>query len=313
MRSCVVVSSCAVESPPLDYGGLERVSALRARRLLLDGCNVSLFAKKGSYASWIMRYGRPAPRIYEFYSEEEYLRKKDVLEGADLIVDDSWLGLVYERYRDKTVKFWHAPLPPRMLELRGGYAVSKAHMDFVAEHGIPLHGYLHNVVDMDEFEGEPGDGGYLLYMNRITREKGALEFIGLCNDLKTRCVMIGDDIMVPDRGYVHRVIMMAQKSRYVTYMGRVGDRLKWIRNARALVAPLSKDYFEVFGLYVLEAFAYGKPVVAYDNGALGEVSKGRALLARDYRELKELVKNAEPDPELRSIAEEYDYRVARVA
>ena len=311
MKTYAVVSSAAIETPPLSYGGLERVAALRARKLAEDGYKVVLIGKRGSAISWRAVYGRPPDNltIYEFGSEEEFLRAAATLEAADAIIDDSWGGYVYERFPEKTIKVWHAPLPPRMLELRSGYAVSRAHMDYARARGAALRGFIHNIIDVDEFSGEARDEGYFLYMNRISAEKGALEFVRLCCELGAKCVMIGEDFLVQDREYVHIVMNEAQRCG-VAYLGRAGsaERLRYLRNCRAVVAPLSKDYFEVFGLYVVEAFAYGKPVVAYENGALREVSLGRALLARTREELKELMKSAEPSDALREVALKYDYR-----
>ena len=83
---------------------------------------------------------------------------------------------------------------------------------------------------------------------------------------------------------------------------------------RALVAPLSPLYFEVFGLYAVESALMGTQLIAMRNGALPEVAPC-AKFADTYEELFRLaaqaLKEEPPRPEeCRERALRWDYKKA---
>jgi Glycosyltransferase len=95
---------------------------------------------------------------------------------------------------------------------------------------------------------------------------------------------------------------------------RVPDsvKLELLGHARALVAPLSPLYFEVFGLYAVESALMGTQLIAMRNGALPEVAPC-AKFADSYEELFRLaaqaLKEEPPRPEeCRERALRWDYR-----
>jgi len=62
---------------------------------------------------------------------------------------------------------------------------------------------------------------YLLYMNRVDRDKGAHVFVRLCAELGVKCYMIGEDFLVQDQNYVHWLIQHLPSN--VEYLGRVPE------------------------------------------------------------------------------------------
>ena len=304
-------------TPPLFYGGLEEVAALRARHLLEQGHKVYLFAAQGSEGAWRARWpGSPAPEFIEEPTEADFLKHKEVLEDVDFIVDDGWAAMVAQAYPQKSIKVWHGSQSPLMYALAGKvrqFGVSKAHADLIMRlTGDSSVGYIYNAVDTSEYPLVKEKEDYLLYMNRIDRDKGAHDFVRLCAELGVRCYMIGEDLLVNDQGYVHWI--MQHLPHNVEYLGRVPDKVKLdlLGHARALVAPLSPLYFEVFGLYSVESALMGTQLIAIRNGALPEVAPC-AKLADSYEKLFKLTAQAlrgePPDPaQCREKALRWDYR-----
>jgi glycosyltransferase involved in cell wall biosynthesis len=108
----------------------------------------------------------------------------------------------------------------------------------------------------------------VVFVGRLSVEKGAeilVEAMSRIPDVK--CVIVGEG---PERTKLRR-LASSLDLKNVEFAGRlVGDELwKRIAAARAVVVP-SLTY-ETFGLTVLEAYAFGKPVVASRIGALPEV------------------------------------------
>jgi len=304
-------------TPPLFYGGLEEVAALRARYLLEQGHKVYLFAAQGSEGAYRARWpGSPVPEFVEEPTEADFLKHRDVLDDADFIIDDGWAAAVAQAYPQKSIKVWHGSQSPLMYTIAGKvrqFGVSKAHADLIARlTGDSGVGYIYNAVDINEYPLAREKEDYLLYMNRIDRDKGAHVFVRLCAELGVRCYMIGEDFLVADQNYVHWIMQRLPSN--VEYLGRVPDRVKLelLGHARALVAPLSPLYFEVFGLYSVESALMGTQLIAMRNGALPEIAPC-AKFADTYEELFRLaaqaLKEEPPDPaQCRERALHWDYR-----
>jgi len=311
MARVAVVSTCIIPSPPSPhmYGGVEYVSSLRARWLAEEGHEVVLLCARGSRASWWARWGRPPSNVVfvECLREEDYLNHLDEVRRCELVIDDSWLGLVAERLPDRSLKVWHGPRPPRMCELAGRVAfagVSRAHAWLIERETGVEAGFIYNAIDLSEYSFSEEKSDFLLYLNRVDREKGAHEFIRLCERLGSRGVVAGEDWLVADRGLAEQVLKSYGR---VEVLGRVPHRVKveLLRRARAVVAPLAPWYFEVFGLYAVEANACGTPVAARPSGALREVATGG--FSNDLAEALELASRVSPR-ECRESAERFDYR-----
>ena len=118
----------------------------------------------------------------------------------------------------------------------------------------------------DDGQG-PGVGGeHLVWMGRLTREKGADLAVRVARRAGRALRLAGP---VSDPGWFDEVIA-PQLGRGVEYVGHLchGDLAALVRNsAVALVTP---RWEEPFGLVAAEAAMWGTPVVALDRGGLSE-------------------------------------------
>jgi glycosyltransferase involved in cell wall biosynthesis len=127
-------------------------------------------------------------------------------------------------------------------------------------HGLPQSLY--------KFVPDPDD--YFAFVGRISPEKRvdrAIEIAIACN---TR-LRIAAKVDPVDRAYFEREIQPLLNHPLIEYVGEIGDADKneFIGRARLLLFPI--DWPEPFGLVMIEAFACGTPVVAYDCGSVSEV------------------------------------------
>ena len=113
----------------------------------------------------------------------------------------------------------------------------------------------------------------------------------------------GDDIHVPDRSYVQMIREICQNSDGLAeYIGLVDNKRKieLFKGCKAVIACPKPTWIEAFGLYAIEANAYGKPVLAVANGGLNDIIENRTngFLAKTPQELQGYIKKiSECSPE----------------
>jgi glycosyltransferase involved in cell wall biosynthesis len=116
--------------------------------------------------------------------------------------------------------------------------------------------------------------GYLLSLNRISREKGIHHVIDVAIETRNSIKIVGDDKHVSDLSYVEEIKRRCKESKgYAQYYGLVDDVTKerLLKGCKAVIACPEKYWIEAFGLYAVEANAYGKPVLAIRNGGLNDI------------------------------------------
>lgn len=147
-------------------------------------------------------------------------------------------------------------------------ALTEFGRDKAVEGGLPWH----KIVVKPNFCDDPvaagaGDGGYALFVGRLSPEKGLAtlldgwRLLGGAVPLK----IVGDG---PLAGEVRRA---AAIDPAIEWLGaRPGDEVRALMGAAAvLVVP--SVWYETFGLVVAEAFSVGTPVLSSRIGALREV------------------------------------------
>ena len=120
----------------------------------------------------------------------------------------------------------------------------------------------------------PGDGGYALYIGRLSPEKGIGTMLGAWQRLSEAAPLL----KVVGDGPLAGQVKAATGDR-VEWLGRrsPAEVLELLRRAAFLVFP--SEWYETFGRVAIEAFALGTPVVAARIGAVAElVDDGRTGL-----------------------------------
>ena len=126
--------------------------------------------------------------------------------------------------------------------------------------------YVPNYVDAAQFEPEYGGGDYFFYFGRLVRDKGVHTLIRAAANADVPLLIAGTG---PHADEFKELATQLQAR--VEFLGfRSGDDLhKLIRDARAVVLP--SEWYENAPISLLEAYAFGTPVVGADIGGIPEM------------------------------------------
>lgn len=130
-----------------------------------------------------------------------------------------------------------------------------------------------NFLSISEFEPLYKHGGYFLYLGRLSEEKGIhtlIEAFKALDSQETELLIVGDG---PLRKDLENSAASDKRIRFTGYLS--GDELRKItQEAMALIIP--SECYENAPLSIIEAMAYGKPVIGSMTGGIPEmVTEGK--------------------------------------
>ena len=164
--------------------------------------------------------------------------------------------------------------------------------DKFVEHGIPPRKVIHhfNALDLKSYTPRFGGDGYMVYLGRLSREKGVATLIRAMKRVP------GVPLKILGEGEEKDALLRYvadQKIAGVEFLGyRTGvELLEIIRNASFVVVP--SEWYENSPYSVLESFALGKPVIAARIGGIPELvedgKNGYLFTSKNAEELAERI------------------------
>jgi glycosyltransferase involved in cell wall biosynthesis len=141
-------------------------------------------------------------------------------------------------------------------------------------------------VELPETVGEPGEPPHVLYVGRLSAEKGVLELVEACEGLPL--VVVGDG---PLRDHVPGALGFVAP----------GELGRWYERAAVVAVPSRR---EGYGVVARQAMAWGRPVVASAVGGLTDAVEdgvtGLLVPPGDVAALRAAIERLLGDPALRA-------------
>lgn len=271
-----------VPTPPPAYGGTESVIDTLCKGLKRAGHEVVLFATGDSTSSVKVEYhfdsavgvGRGDATLLELL---HVTSAYEMARHFDIVHDHTLIGPSYgARFPDlPIVTTNHLPFDKGLDEYyraisRRVPVIAISESQARAAKGVRLAGIIHHGVDPCDFPSGDGDGGYALFLGRMSPDKGVHRAIEAARVSGTPLLIAAKCREQSEVDYYEGVIKPMLGGN-IEYLGEVGrhEKIDLLAGAQCLLNPIA--WAEPFGMVMLEALACGTPVIASNLGAVSEI------------------------------------------
>ena len=129
--------------------------------------------------------------------------------------------------------------------------------------------YIHNFIDMNEYDIETEDNGYALYFGRLSREKGILNLLNAFAKTKKGNLYIAGT--GPEEAEIKRIIKENKIEDRVKLLGFLNkdEMRETTRKARFIIIP--SIWYENCPYSAIETQALGKPIIGSNIGGIPEL------------------------------------------
>ena len=307
--------------PPTGYGGIEWIVALLADGLVEAGHEVTLFASgdsrtKGTLSAVFEQapselIGKTHPELRHALSCFECADEFDVINDHAGPLSIALGGLV----ETPVLHTAHGPFdgePGRVYEALGRLSPDVGLISISLNQRRPKPDLnwaanCPNALDLQLYPCKPHPGEYLLFLGRMSPDKGAHRAIWVARETGLPLKLAGKKQDLKEELYFHELVEPHLHDG-IDYLGEVshGEKVELLQDARVTLFPI--EWEEPFGLVMIESIACGTPVIATRWGAVPEVIEhGRSgIIVDDYREMPAALERADAlDPlECRRYVEE---------
>jgi glycosyltransferase involved in cell wall biosynthesis len=151
-----------------------------------------------------------------------------------------------------------------------------------------------NALDLDAYPVHPHRGDYLLFLGRMSPDKGCHRAIEVARETGLPLKIAGKLREPLEKEYFESTVR-PNLGWGMEYLGEVSheEKVDLLQNARATLFPI--EWEEPFGLVMIESMACGTPVVATRYGAVPEVIEhGQSgIIVDDYRDMAKALEDAD--------------------
>lgn len=267
--------------PPPSYGGTEQVVDALARGLQHAGHDVVLFTTGDATCPVSRKHVYPRaerPRLGDTVPELFHtICAYEALGDRDLIHDHTIGGLLVAGMLDgpPVVTTAHSAFSEELTKIYSAVqdrvqivAISRDQAARVPE--LRIARVIHHGLDPCAFSTGGGSGGYVLFLGRMSADKG-VHLAAQVARVANRRLLIAAKLQDPlEQQYFHEEVEPLLNDD-VIHLGEVDATMKkdLLEGAEALINPI--QWPEPFGLVMIEALASGTPVIAFPEGAAPEI------------------------------------------
>jgi glycosyltransferase involved in cell wall biosynthesis len=270
--------------PPVLYGGIEWVVSILADGLVDRGHDVTLFAAGESQTKAHLRTSYDEPPTYRLgMSLPDLHHALTCLEYSDEfdIVHDHSGPLACALGGSSKAPFCHTvhgaltgepglvyrqigALCPdvRLISLTDVQRLPAPELNWAAT--------VHNAIDFDSYPYHPHGDGYLLFLGRMSPDKGAHNAVRIARETGLPLKLAGKMHDIAEREHFDNYVR-PHLGGDIEYLGEVthDEKVQLLQDALVTVFPV--QWPEPFGLVMVESMACGTPVLATRQGSVPEV------------------------------------------
>jgi len=285
--------------PPKRYGGSERVVYTLTEELVRRGHEVTLFASGDSLTSGKLKAVYPRAlreaKLKDLYGINIWTlinigSAYDIQDEFDIIHDhNGYLSLPTANLaRTPVVMTAHGPFTPEIRRafkaLARPYVATISHSQRSFAPDLHHAGTVHNGLNMKNYPFSADHEGYLLFVGRISLEKGVHYAVEAAQQLNLPLI-IAAKLDPVDRAYFKEYIE-PYLSEQIRWIGEVDEdeRNRLMSKAMCFLHPIT--WPEPFGLTLIEAMACGCPVIAFNKGSISEIVRNgkTGYVVTDYED-----------------------------
>jgi glycosyltransferase involved in cell wall biosynthesis len=281
--------------PPDGYGGIEWVVAVLADGLVEGGHDVTLFASGDSATKATLAHvydvapseliGTSLPELHHALACYERAEEFDVINDHSGVSAAALGGAV----ATPVVHTVHGPLDGDAGPIYEQVARVAPHVGLISLSlnqrrplpDLPWVANCPNAIDLGAYPFAAERGDYLLFLGRLSFDKGAHRAIEVAREAGLPLKLAGKMREPLEREYFERHVRPSL-GWGIEYLGEVShdEKVALLQGARATLFPI--DWEEPFGLVMVESMACGTPVIATRRGAVPEVIEhGRSGIVVD--------------------------------
>ena len=261
-----------ISTPPVGYGGSEKVCSQIVEGLVKKGHKVELVATGDSITKANLHYIYPKQltlsKFSPYYNIQQHLFAKELVKYLNVDIVHNHMGeFGYDIIQGKKT----------VTTLHNDYQVRKGTCVAISKNQakrLGINKVVYNAIETEKYVYSDVKEDYMLFLGNCQPGKGVETAIQVSKDLNYKLVMClkidkGTDI---EKYYNTKIKpMLKGTDKLITVKGIVSieEKLKLFSKAKVFLMPISWD--EPFGLVMLEAMASGTPVVSYNRGSVPEV------------------------------------------
>ena len=282
----LLIADPHIPIPPNQYGGTERIVDLYGKEFTRLGHRVDLIAGRGSkrFGGNLYIHRSPSKNFFSraFRKIWFQLLSLFVASNCDVIYNFGRFDYLETLLRIKKpiLHFFANQIDQDQIDF-----AEKRMIKNVAFHCISKNQKSHalikkksfvipNIVNTNNYIKGEGKGNYLVFLGRLTYNKGVDIAIKAAIQSNKKLIIAGN--VSKEKGgeeYFHNSVMPYLDNKKIEWIGPVNDLQKQdlLANAEALLFPIRWD--EPFGIVMVESLACGTPVIATRRASTPEVIK----------------------------------------